>query len=72
MEQDEERVVVDSCSNCMFYKAGEYEVEDIEYEPTYGLCRRFPPRRIDGSVSGFPAVEDDEWCGEHQKKICLI
>jgi hypothetical protein len=69
METDEERVDINTCANCKFYVSGEYEIDEVEYEPSYGLCRRFPPRRIDGSNSGFPVVEDDWWCGEHQKKF---
>ena len=60
---------INTCANCKFYASGEYEIDEVEYEPSYGLCRRFPPRRIDGSNSGFPVVEDDWWCGEHQKKF---
>jgi len=69
METYEERVDLNSCENCKFYRSGEYEQDEVEYEPTYGFCRRFPPRRIDGINSGFPIVEDDWWCGEHQKKF---
>lgn len=62
-------MVIDECSNCKFYLTTEYEVDDIEYEPSYGSCRRFPPRRIDGINSAFPVVEGDWWCGEHQKNF---
>lgn len=69
METDEEGVVVDQCNNCKFYDTEDYEIDGISYERTFGVCRRFPPRRIDGTTSGFPVVEDDWWCGEYQKKF---
>lgn len=69
MEEDAQGVVVEECSNCIFYETEEYETEGITYQKTYGFCRRFPPRRIDGNASGFPVVEDDCWCGEHEKNF---
>ena len=70
MEAHEKRVVIepDHCSNCEFYITEDYEIEGVGYARTFGACRRFPPKRIDGAASGFPIVEDDWWCGEHQKK----
>jgi len=69
METDEEGVVVEQCSNCKFYDTEDYEIDGISYERTFGVCRRFPPRRIDGTVSAFPIIEDDWWCGEYQKNF---
>ena len=69
MEEDEERVAVDRCENCRFYLSNDYEQDDVTYDSTYGVCRRFPPRRVDGVYSVFPIVEDDWFCGEHQKKF---
>jgi hypothetical protein len=71
MEENEEGVDLNECSNCIFYATEDYEMEGINYQRTFGVCRRFPPRRIDGLTSGFPIVEDDWWCGEHQKKFAL-
>lgn len=56
------------CCNCKFYDTEEYEDEEVTYEMTYGSCVRFPPKRIDGSTSVFPIVEDDWWCGEFKLK----
>ncbi len=68
MEANEERVDIEECKNCRFYEMQEYETaEGISYERTFGMCRRFPPKRIDGTISGFPVVEEDWWCGEHLK-----
>lgn len=58
-----------SCSGCAFYDNEDYEVEGITYDHSFGICRRYPPKRIDGATSGFPIVEGDWWCGEHQKKF---
>ena len=69
MEADEEGVVVDQCSNCVFYDSDDYEEDEVTYEKTYGYCKRFPPKRIDGNLSVFPVVEDDCWCGEHEKNF---
>jgi hypothetical protein len=43
------------CSNCYFFdttKSGG------------NICRAHPP----GSQGGFPAVDGDDWCGEHSYK----
>lgn len=69
MAQDEERMVIEECAECKFYNSTDYEVDEIQYNRSYGLCRRFPPRRIDGMNAGFPTVEDDWWCGEFQKNF---
>lgn len=55
-----------NCRNCRFFIPDSFEQDDIEYELTYGQCRRYPPKRIDENVSGFPMVEEDWVCGEHQ------
>jgi len=65
-------VDLEECQNCRFYTTEDYEIEGVSYERTFGVCRRFPPRRIDGTTSGFPIVEDDWWCGEHLKKFDSI
>ncbi len=62
-------VVVEGCKHCSYYDTEDYEIDSVTYERTYGECRRFPPRRIDGVNSAFPIVEDDCWCGEYQKKF---
>ena len=67
METDEEGVVVAECSNCQFYITEPYEIDGVTYVRSCGECRRYPPKRIDSTMSGFPYVEDDWWCGEHLK-----
>ncbi len=62
-------MVVEECGNCKFYSTEDYEIDGVTYERTFGVCRRYPPRRIDGTASGFPVVEDDWVCGEYQKKF---
>lgn len=69
MEENAKRVDLDCCKSCLFYDTQELEYEGVSYERTYGYCRRFPPRRIDGTTSGFPVVEEDSWCGEHQSDV---
>lgn len=69
MEADEERMDLEECRNCKHYNTSDYEIDEISYERTFGVCRRFPPRRIDGTNSGFPVVENDWSCGEYQKKF---
>lgn len=60
---------IDECANCRFYGSEEYEIDGITYSHTFGICQRYPPKRIDGTTSGYPVVEDDWWCGEHQKNF---
>ncbi len=69
MEENAERVDIDECQNCRFYATEDFETDGITYTRTFGVCRRFPPKRIDGTFSGFPVVEDDYWCGEYQKNF---
>jgi len=69
VEQDEKRMDIEECGNCKFYREEDYEDDDVSYGTSYGNCRRFPPKRIDATVSGFPMVVQDEWCGEFQKKF---
>ena len=64
MEQNEKRVLIEKCSNCVFYTSDTYEDDRIEYESMSGFCQRFPPVRIDGAISAFPVVTCDCWCGE--------
>lgn len=61
-------MALEICKNCKFYDSEEFIIEDIPYPQDCGACRRYPPRRIDGSNSGFPIVDDDCWCGEFKKK----
>lgn len=69
MEENEKGMAVEQCKHCKFYMTEDYETDGITYERTFGYCKRFPPRRIDGITSGFPVIEDDWWCGEFQKKF---
>lgn len=67
MAQDEARVDLNAeCKTCLYYDPIQYETDGINYEHHNGMCRRFPPRRIDGSHSGFPIVTESSWCGEYQ------
>ncbi len=65
-------MAIEECSNCKFFQTEEIEIDGIAYDRDYGICRRYPPKRIDGANSGFPFVENDWWCGEHQKKFAEI
>lgn len=58
-------MALEKCENCKFYLTDDFEVDGITYERDFGLCRRFPPKRID-EESGFPMVEQDDWCGEYK------
>lgn len=69
MAKHEERMALETCKDCRFSNFEEYEVEDITYKEPYGVCRRFPPHRIDSEISGFPIVDEENWCGEFQKNL---
>jgi len=60
---------LEECSTCVFYDKSNVEQEGIEYEMSFGICRRFPPQRIDGMISMFPVVDADSWCGEYQEHV---
>ncbi len=54
------------CSNCRFY---DLESERRVFGDAVGAdCRRYPPifKDSEDSISGFPVVFDDCWCGEYQ------
>lgn len=54
--------VAKSCKTCKFYLMHEYE--NVAEDSDYGMCRRFPPTRVNSRDSSFPIVIDDNWCGE--------
>ena len=54
-----------SCGNCRFFVRHEYENLDVITD--YGQCRRYPPRRLSETESGFPLVIDDCLCGEWEQ-----
>lgn len=41
------------CETCIFYV---YKIK-----PSFGRCRRHAP-----TLSGYPAVFDSDWCGDHK------
>jgi hypothetical protein len=48
------------CSTCMWFVAKIIELKKAESN-TLGRCRRHSP-----TMSGFPAVFDSDWCGDHK------
>lgn len=52
-----------TCKNCRFYVRHEYENLDVILD--HGECRRYPPKRLNVTESGFPTVIDDCLCGEY-------
>lgn len=52
-------MTIATCENCRYY--------------FFGFCRRYPPTvfvdpesQEDETLSQWPAVEAEDWCGEHQ------
>lgn len=41
------------CASCIYFVP--------KAEPSFGRCRRHAP-----TISGFPAVFDSDWCGDHK------
>lgn len=62
-----------TCETCVFYAP--IQTTALGEEPTwnkYGRCHRFPPKEVGPSCYtkvAFPAVEHDDWCGEHVERI---
>lgn len=52
---------VQVCATCVFFDRLDGP------EPRFGLCRRNPPLLVEqGALNGgWPVIEDDDWCGEH-------
>lgn len=67
MELYEERMDLECCKDCKFYRTEGFEEEDISYAEDFGECRRYPPKRIEANHSGFPMVDETWWCGEFVK-----
>jgi len=66
------------CEGCAFYRAGVSSLSPVSYKSGLGECRRNAPRgpvqlawsKGDDEVhrvtlSPFPLVPFDDWCGEH-------
>lgn len=56
------------CMTCMWYAEKPKSVpdakqpgKDIDENVKFGRCRRHAP-----TMSGFPAVFGDDWCGDHK------
>ena len=47
-----------SCSKCMFYVA---KVDEKNALTGLGRCRQHAP-----TLKGWPAVFEDDWCGDHK------
>lgn len=58
----------DNCGTCRFwFKDGSPDalaINEFINPNLYGHCRRRSPVRLSGGT-GFPAIEDNGWCGEH-------
>lgn len=56
------------CKNCRHFAPYVYSLEMDVNEDTmdsdYGECRRFPPKLVSAEESGFPIVQELQWCGE--------
>ena len=48
------------CNTCMFYVPKALS-DEANHAPTVGRCRRHAP-----SMTGFPVVYVDDWCGDHK------
>jgi len=48
------------CASCMWFVAKALPA-DIEPTRKLGRCRRHAP-----TLSGYPAVFSDDWCGDHK------
>ena len=51
------------CATCMWFIAKAGQENDYGQDPVrlLGRCRRHAP-----TMSGFPAVFTDDWCGDHK------
>lgn len=48
-----------TCANCDWF------IRNPNFNQHLGKCFRMPPTAIDVNVSGFPAVNQNDYCGEH-------
>jgi len=49
------------CSTCMWYLVKLQSSPSTVERPELGRCRRRAP-----TLGGWPAVFDDDWCGDHK------
>ena len=51
-------VVVETCGNCRFRRQPIAEAEE------WGFCHRRAPKKMPPGTSGWPEINDTDWCGE--------
>lgn len=70
------------CEDCRFYRHGVSSMSSVRYQEGFGECRKNAPRgpvQLAWSRAGsddthivtltpFPIVPHDDWCGEHVRK----
>jgi hypothetical protein len=49
------------CKTCIWFVPKAPKISTASEAETFGRCRRHAP-----VMSGFPAVFDDDWCGDHK------
>jgi hypothetical protein len=72
-----------TCIACRYFRAGVSSISPVRYKEGLGECRRYAPRgpvhmtwsHGDGdkemhvaSMTPFPIVPADDWCGDHSPK----
>lgn len=72
-----------ACTTCRYFRAGVSAISPVRYKDGLGECRRHAPRgpvHMTWSHGGegkelhvatmtpFPIVPADDWCGEHSQK----
>ena len=63
----------ETCAHFYFFQPAPHTYVQGVPEPVAPVieCRRFPPTGVEfryGWQSGFPAVREDDWCGEWKGK----
>lgn len=69
-----------ACANCRYFRSGVSQISPVRYKEGLGECRRNAPRGPVhltwghekelhvASMTPFPIVPADDWCGEHSAK----
>jgi len=58
------------CLMCEYFSREGFTERELNFNPILGECRRYPPTGV-GNGTGFPHVEENDWCGESKLKEAI-
>jgi hypothetical protein len=53
------------CSNCRFALFSAQRRDGLIFVLEHGRCRLHPPKVVTDTLSIYPIINVDDWCGDH-------